>query len=123
MTAHDTERTDAAIGTLDRLLHSNHIKLAQAQRRRLSWLVDRFGAPRLHDGSDQQHGVVIVLEPPTGTGAELFARALDDGTIVVIPFGENPAFDFLKAKLTDFGTVGSCGAEGPHELWWGGANW
>ena len=124
MTPHDTERTDAATGMLDRLLQANHIKLAQAQRRRLQWLVERFGAPRLHESRDRQDGgVVFVLEPPTGTGAELFARSLDGGAIVVIPFGENPAFDFLKSKLTDFGTVGSCGAEGPHELWWGGASW
>ena len=41
----------------------------------------------------------------------------------MIPFGENPAFDFLKSKLTEFGTVGACGADGPHELWWGGVSW
>ena len=123
MTSHDTESTDVA-AALDRLLRDHDIKLARPQRRRLQWLVERFGAPRLHHGAERQHGgVVIVLEPPTGTGAELLARALDSNTIVVIPFGENPSFDFLKSKLTDFGTVGSCGAEGPHELWWGGANW
>jgi len=124
MTSHDIESTDVAAGALDRLLRDNAIKLAQPQRRRLQWLVERFGAPRLHHASSRQHGgVVIVLEPPTGTGAELFARGLDGNTVVVIPFGENPAFDFLKSKLADFGTVGACGAEGPHELWWGGASW
>jgi hypothetical protein len=124
MTSHDTEPTDVTTGALDRLLRDNDIRLAQAQRRRLEWLVERFGAPRLHHVSDRQNGgVVILLEPPTGTGAELFARSLDGSTIAVIPFGENPAFDFLKSKLSDFGTVGSSGAEGPHELWWGGASW
>src|SRR5690349_17659622 len=124
MTQIDTERKDAARGALDRLLRDNDILLNGAQYRRLSWLVQRFGMPRLnHDADDRQGGVVIVLEPPTGAGAELFVRALDGSAIVVIPFGENPAFDFLKSKLTDFGTVGSCGADGPHELWWGGANW
>ena len=124
MTSHDIEPTSDAPVALDRLLRDHDIKLAQPQRRRLQWLVERFGAPRLHHGTERQPGgVVILLEPPTGTGAELFARALDGNTVVVIPFGENPAFDFLKSKLTDFGTVGSCGAEGPHELWWGGASW
>ena len=32
------------------------------------------------------------------------------------PISENPGFDFLKSKLTEFGTVGPCGADGPHEL-------
>jgi hypothetical protein len=123
MTAHDTNDTGRTNDTLDRLLHANDIKLAQAQRRRLEWLTKRFGVPHLHDNGGRPGGVVIVLEPPTGTGAELFARSLDGGTIVVIPFGENPAFDFLKSKLADFGTIGSCGAEGPHEMWWGGASW
>jgi hypothetical protein len=43
--------------------------------------------------------------------------------VVAIPFGENPHFDFLKSKLTDIGTIGACGTDCPHELWWGGLGW
>nr|WP_308774548.1 hypothetical protein [Bradyrhizobium sp. SRS-191] len=64
----------------------------------------------------------MVIDPPTGAGAELLYRSLTTHDAVVIPFGENPAFDFLKSKLTEFGTVGAS-AEGPHELWWGGLAW
>ncbi len=73
--------------------------------------------------STTKSGVVIVAEPPSGARAELFCRALHAGCAVAIPFGENPAFDFLKSKLTEFGTIGPCGADGPHELWWGGIAW
>jgi len=119
------EQTNGMRAELDRLLQSNGIKIGQAQRRRIDWLVERFGAPLMRDsdfaGADS--GVIIVAEPPSGAGAELLFRALHGGLVVVIPFGENPVFDFLKSKLTEFGTVGSCGADGPHELWWGGIEW
>lgn len=106
---------------LSHLLQSHGVKLGAAQLRRLSWMTTSYGPARLWgshaaDGA----GVVIVIDPPSGAGAELLYSSLDAGAAVAIPFGENPAFDFLKSKLTEFGTVGACGAEGPHELWWGG---
>lgn len=125
MTPGATERTNGRLAELDRLLQSNGIKIGQMQRRRLDWLVERFGAPLMRDAdfAGADGGVIIVAEPPSGAGAELFVRALHAGLVVVIPFGENPVFDFLKSKLTEFGTVGSCGADGPHELWWAGIAW
>ena len=108
------------------LLQSNGIKLGPAQRRRLEWLAARYGTPIMQVGAETSiadGGVVIVAEPPSGARAERFCRALNAGRVVAIPFGENPAFDFLKSKLTEFGTVGPCGADGPHELWWGGVEW
>ena len=109
-----------------RLLQSNGIRIGPAQRRRLEWLAARYGAPFIQPDtqiSSENGGVVILIEPPSGARAELFCRALHAGCVVAIPFGENPAFDFLKSKLIAFGTIGGCGADGPHELWWGGVEW
>jgi hypothetical protein len=108
------------------LLQSHGIKLGPAQRRRLEWMAGQYGAPFMQTGAETSiadGGVVIVAEPPSGAGAERFCRTLHAGCAVAIPFGENPAFDFLKSKLSAFGTVGPCGADGPHELWWGGVEW
>src|SRR3954468_12359808 len=97
------------------LLQSNGIKLGPAQQRRLEWLVGRYGTPVMQTGAEMSagdSGVIIVAGPPSGARAELFRRTLHAGCVVAIPFGENPAFDFLKSKLTEFGTVGPCGADG-----------
>jgi hypothetical protein len=125
------DRTESANSTcsceaLEQLLLASRIKLCEPQRRRLAWLVARHGAPVVWDRqspSPRGHGVVIVVEPPTGPSAESFYRALHSRSVVVVPFGENPAFDFLKSKLRDFGTIGTSGADGPHEFWWGGTGW
>jgi hypothetical protein len=119
-----TELTDGTHANLDRLLQSGGVWLGRAQRDRLGWLVGQYGAPtldRIPDG--RRNGVIILKEPPSGAAAELFYRTLNPGCAVVIPTSENPGFDFLKSKLTEFGTVGPCGADGPHEMWWGGIGW
>ena len=116
---------DTTSDHLDHLLQSSGVTLSAPQRRRLDWLVDRLGPAIIHQGSTQgtkHRGVVIVVEPLSGAGAELLVRSLHSDSAVVIPFGENPAFDFLKSKLTDFGTIGP-NIDGPHELWWGGHKW
>ncbi|MDA9510405.1 hypothetical protein XI09_38310 [Bradyrhizobium sp. CCBAU 11386] len=116
--------TDGTHANLDRLLQSGGVRLGRAQRDRLGWLVNQYGAPTLDDVSEgRRNGVIILKEPPSGAVAELFYRSLNPGCAVVIPFSENPGFDFLKSKLTEFGTVGPCGADGPHEMWWGGIGW
>lgn len=129
------DRTDTgpnpAAASLDHLLETNRIRLGSAHRSRLAWLVARFGDPIVWDRNQAAPGatplsarqLIIVTEPPTGPDVELLYRALHSKCVIVIPFGENPAFDFLKSKLKDFGTVGPCGADGPHELWWGGLTW
>jgi hypothetical protein len=112
---------------LDLLLRSHRIQLCEPQRRRLAWLAARYGEPMVWDRQSappNRNGVLIVVEPPpTGPRTEFFCRALHPRCVVVIPFGENPVFDFLKSKLRDFGTIGPSGADGPHEFWWGGADW
>ena len=123
MTPGGVGRTTRMQTDIRRLLQSNGIKLGPAQRRRLEWLATRRGIPVMQPGTLPETGVVIVADPPSGARAELFCRALPAGCLVAIPFGENPAFDFLKSKLTGFGTIGPCGADGPHELWWGGLEW
>src|SRR5262245_39616160 len=85
----------------DRLLSANGIRMNAAQRRRLAWLAERLGRISIHQGGAapaRETGVVIVLEPPSGPAAELLCRSLRGDCAVVIPFGENPAFDFLKSK-------------------------
>jgi len=116
--------TDETHANLDRLLRSGGIRLGGAQRGRLAWLVSQYGAPTLDGVSEgRRNGVIILREPPSGAAAELFYRSLTPGCAVVIPRSENSGFDFLKSKLTEFGTVGPCGVDGPHEMWWGGIGW
>ncbi|WP_128920174.1 hypothetical protein [Bradyrhizobium nanningense] len=118
------ELRDATQANLDQLLQAGGIKLGRAQHDRLGWLVGQYGAPTLDGVPDGRHdGVIILKEPLSGAAAELFYRSLNPACAVVIPRSENPGFDFLKSKLTEFGTVGPCGADGPHEMWWGGIGW
>lgn len=125
MTSADVAQADGLQTDLDQLLAANGIRMNAAQRRRLGWLAQRLGPVSLHQGGAvlaKETGVVIVVEPPSGPAAEILSRSLRTDCAVVIPFGENPAFDFLKSKLTDFGTIGPS-LDGPHEMWWGGINW
>lgn len=115
---------DETQANLDQLLQSGGIGLGRAQHGRLGWLARQYGAPTLDGVPDgRQSGVIILREPPSGATAELFYRSLNPACAVVIPRSENPGFDFLKSKLTEFGTVGPCDADGPHEMWWGGIGW
>ena len=107
-----------------RALRADGIRLGSQQGRRLQWLSQKFG-PMVQwsgDAPPRDGRTIIVIDPPTGAGAELLHNGLTAHDAVVVPFGENPAFDFLKSKLTEFGTVGAS-ADGPHELWWGGLDW
>jgi hypothetical protein len=125
MTLKSLQPADEAEAAIECLLRPNGIRLGRPQLRRLAWLAESFGAPSLwENGSDPaaHDGFVIVIDPPNGASAELLCRSLRAGSIVAIPFGETPHFDFLKSKLTDIGTVGVC-ADCPHELWWGGLGW
>ena len=106
--------TDETHANLDRLLQAGGIRLGRPQRDRLGWLTSQYGAPTLDGSSEgQRNGIIILKEPPSGAAAELFYRSLTPGCAVVIPRSENPGFDFLKSKLTEFGTVGAS-ADGPH---------
>ncbi|MFN5523405.1 hypothetical protein [Bradyrhizobium sp.] len=105
-------------------LRADGVWLGEHQARRLRWVSRTFGPPVRWDRLSEACGgrTILVLDPPTGAGAELLVSSLTSHDAVVIPLGENPAFDFLKSKLTEFGTVGAS-ADGPHELWWGGLGW
>lgn len=118
------ELMDEASTRLDRLLQSANIRLGPVQRERLRRLVDHYGFPIVQACAEgrQDRGVLIVAEPPSGAQAEMLRRSLHPDCAVVIPFGENPGFDFFKSKLTEFGTVGPCSGW-PHEMWWGGSAW
>lgn len=120
-----TDQTADGMMELARLLGSHGAKLGAAQLRRLHWLTRSVGPAVLWKSGTRPAGgsVVIVIDPPSGAGAELFYGSLAPDIAVAIPFGENPAFDFLKSKLTAFGTVGAGSVDGPHELWWGGLSW
>ncbi|MGY3444077.1 MULTISPECIES: hypothetical protein [unclassified Bradyrhizobium] len=125
MISADTAQADGLQTNFDQLLAANGIRMSAAQRRRLAWLSERLGRVSIHQAGSvpaRDDGVIIVVEPPSGPAAEMLYRSLRADSAVVIPFGENPAFDFLKSKLTDFGTVGPS-YDGPHEMWWGGLNW
>jgi hypothetical protein len=105
-------------------LQAQGIRLGERQWARLQWLSRAFGPLTLANRDVASGGgrTIVVVDPPSGAGAELFCSSLTANDAVVIPFGENPAFDFMKAKLTEFGTIGAS-ADGPHELWWGGLDW
>jgi len=123
-----TDKTDqtSPSAQLERLLETHHIILGERQQQRLSWLVERYGEPVVWDRRESHPGdarLIMLLDPPTGPATEFFFRGLHPQSVVVIPFGENPAFDSFKSRLTDYGTAGPSGADGPHELWWGGSSW
>ncbi|WP_076859054.1 hypothetical protein [Bradyrhizobium mercantei] len=125
MISADTAQAHGLQTNFDQLLAANGIRMSAAQRRRLAWLSGRLGRVAIHQSGAvpaRDHGVIILIEPPSGPAAEMLYRSLHTDCAVVIPFGENPAFDFLKSKLTDFGTIGPS-FDGPHEMWWGGLNW
>ena len=125
MTSADTVQADGLQTNFDQLLAESGIRMSAAQRRRIAWLSDRLGGATVHPAGSEpgrDHGVIVLAEPPSGPAAELLYRSLRTDCAIVIPFGENPAFDFLKSKLTDFGTIGPS-FDGPHEMWWGGLNW
>jgi len=117
------DHTDSIDDHFGDQLRAHGIRLGERQLARLQWLSRAFGPLAFTNTDASSEGrTIVVVDPPSGAGAELFYSSLTAEDAVVIPFGENPAFDFLKAKLTEFGTVGAS-TDGPHELWWGGLDW
>jgi len=116
----------AAAAISEKFLTDNNVRISARHRRHLSWLVERFGSPLAWAAGQQcspDNRLIVVIEPPTGAAADDLYRALNDSCVVVIPFSENPGFDFLKSKLKDFGSIGASPHDGPHEMWWGGLKW
>jgi hypothetical protein len=108
---------EPAHGPLDTLC------LGAVQRHRLLQLTRRYCGTVLWDGISAVTAPavsVVVLNPATAPRIETLIDSLHENSIVVIPFGENPTFDFLKSKLYGYGSIGSQGAAAPHHIWWGG---
>jgi hypothetical protein len=112
--------------TLDRLMSDRdaaQLCLGAEQRRRLAALIARSCGCVIWDGTSDVPAlnvVVVVLASATAPRIESLIGSLHENSIVVIPFGENPAFDLLKSKLFAYGSIGSQGSASPHHLWWGG---
>jgi hypothetical protein len=97
--------------------------LGPIQRHRLLQLIRRYRETVLWDSASgvMEPGVsIVVLNSATAPRMEMLVRSLHENSIVIIPFGENPAFDFLKSKLHAYGSIGSQGSTAPHHIWWGG---
>lgn len=67
-----------------------------------------------------QSSVVVVDEAPNPPQVHALRRALSPHATVIIPYGENPAFDYLKSRLRCRGVIGTQAPEAPHLIWWGG---
>lgn len=87
----------------------------------------RLLAGRTHvlrwDGSNSvsaPNAAVIVCEAAHAARVQTLIDDLDENSIVILPFGENPAFDHLKSRLHAHGSIGAQGHEAPHHIWWGG---
>ena len=111
---------------VDRILREREadgLWLGTIQRHRLLQLLQRYRETVLWDGASgvPEPGVsVVVMNSASALRMELLVSSLHENSIVIIPFGENPAFDFLKSRLQPFGSIGSQGPTAPHQVWWGG---
>jgi len=111
---------------IDKLLKQGEpgaLRLGDVQRHRLQQLARRHCGTAVWDGSglvEAPDMTVIVLNSATAPRVETLIRSLHENSIVIVPFGENPAFDFLKSKLHGYGSIGSQGTMAPHHIWWGG---
>jgi hypothetical protein len=114
--------TDAIDGLIkDR--NGGALCLGARQRHRLLQLIARSREAVLWDGVNtvsEPATALVVINAATAPQIELLIRSLHENSVVIIPSGENPAFDVLKSKLFAFGSIGSQGADAPHHLWWGG---
>jgi hypothetical protein len=98
------------------------LRLTPAQRRHIDWLTIQFGPLQFIDHRSPVHdanGVVVITKPSKPIDVGPLLSGLNEKSAVVIPFGEDPAFDFLKSKLIPHGVISPSGFDGPHQLWWG----
>ncbi|HEY0329018.1 MAG TPA: hypothetical protein VGC77_07935 [Rhodopseudomonas sp.] len=98
------------------------LALGAAQRRRVAQLCEQHSAAVLWDGRSAvpPGSSVIVLDPASPARMQTLVGSLDPQAVVILPFGEHPAFDALKSRLAIHGSIGAEGAAAPHHLWWGG---
>jgi hypothetical protein len=111
---------------VDQLLSENQpdaLCLGGIQRHRLSQLVRRYCGTVFWHGAGAVTApamAVVVTNSATAPRIETLVSSLHENSIVIIPFGENPTFDYLKSKLHAYGSIGSQGKMAPHHVWWGG---
>src|ERR1700751_878774 len=97
--------------------------LGEVQRYRLRQLVRRHQRVVAWDGASrisEPDLAVLVMTAATPPRIDTLVRSMHENSIIIVPFGENPVFDFLKSKLHAYGSIGAQGAQAPHHVWWGG---
>jgi hypothetical protein len=108
---------------LKTLIDRRGLKIGADQRARLERVIGRGGETAMAwaDGGNLASATVVLLdEVPRAPQVDAFCNALSPETTVVIPYGENPQFDFVKSRLRCHGTVGAAPPDSPHQIWWGG---
>ena len=114
---------DSIEALADTLRHEHGVTVNTQQRRRLAWLAARLGTPLVWTGlrsAPEECRFLVLVEPPGRLQLERLDHTLAQDGALVIPCGEDSAYDALKSRLSGFGIVGADGADGPHQLWWGG---
>lgn len=91
----------------------------------LERLIHLLGGADSATGWDDKQGIshgriVVVDEPPRLLQVDAFCHSLSPTATVVIPFSEDPAFDYLKSRLQCHGMIGAHAPHSPHQIWWGG---
>ena len=73
--------------------------LGEVQRYRLRQLVQRHQRVVVWDGASripEPDLAVLVMTAATPPRIDTLIRSLHENSIIIVPFGENPVFDFLK---------------------------
>jgi hypothetical protein len=99
------------------------LRLGTVQLDRLRRLTGNFNSLICWDGAgavSAPAAAVVVIEPAHATRVRTLVNSLHENSIVIVPFGENPAFDLLKSRLHAHGSLGAQDADAPHHVWWGG---
>ncbi|ABD05468.1 conserved hypothetical protein [Rhodopseudomonas palustris HaA2] len=113
-------------GTLDHIIGRDERaapRLGAVQLARLRRLIGGYPVVVCWDGISPvpaTAAAVVVLEAANAARIEMLIGSLHENAIIILPTGENPAFDLLKSKLYAHGSIGAEGAEAPHHVWWGG---
>ena len=110
------------IDRLKALLAARGHQIADTQIKRLCECADLGDTMSVWDKDRDvsQSSIVVVDEPPNPAQVHALRRALSPQATVIIPYGENPAFDYLKSRLRCRGVIGAQAPEAPHLVWWGG---
>lgn len=107
---------------LKALLVARGHQIADTQLQRLCECADLGDTMAIWDKDHDvsQSSIVVVDEPPNPTQVHALRRALSPQATVIIPYSENPAFDYLKSRLRCRGVIGAQAPDAPHLIWWGG---